>query len=189
MLVLRRAWQIIVRRFTETDAGAANTQPSDVQSHHLSGDALRAAVRRLHRYWQQIKRRWQAHWRRNALERRAAEQTKKLIRRSERRALVLLLRQLNYVQRQEFRIYRYFHVVGGSSGGLYRIRTSATANIDVLLPDGRVKWRLCAGPVGVPVYAAMTGQLLHLQDPASEEQFLQRANIHPVYPDLPGNQV
>lgn len=74
----------------------------------------------------------------------------------------------------------------GSSGDRYRIRMDTAANINVLNMDGNPKYRLCAGPVDVPVYAMMAGQLLYLQDPASERQFLRHAKIHPVYPALFG---
>ncbi|WP_420473745.1 hypothetical protein [Noviherbaspirillum sp. ST9] len=118
-----------------------------------------------------------------------AERQRKAAKRSERRALVFLARQLNEVQRSEFRTFRYFHVTGGKSGDRYLIRPDKAANIDVLLADGRTKHRLCASPVGVPLYAMMAAQLLYLQDPESEQRFLRRAKVHPdptVFPGLPG---
>lgn len=190
MFALSRAWQAVSRFFTSSpDAGAAVGRSDGVQGHSAALAALCAGTRNLYRRCLRVKGQWEQIRRANELAKREAERVRKEARRSERRALVLLVRQLNHEQRQEFRMYRHFHVTGGSSGNRYRIRPDATANIDVLLPGGKVKHRLCAGPVGVPVYALMAGQLLYLQDPASEPRFLQRANIHPTYPALSGNQV
>jgi hypothetical protein len=97
-------------------------------------------------------------------------------RRADRKSLCLLMRLLNEEQRQEFRNFRHFHVTGGSSGNRYRIRVGMIANIDVLRSDGKVNHRLCAHPTGIPVYDVMAAQLLHLQDPVTEQQFLKRAN-------------
>jgi hypothetical protein len=105
-------------------------------------------------------------------------------RRAERRALVLLMRQLNLEQRQEFRKWRYFHVTGGSSGDRYRIRVGKIANIDALRDDGTVKHCLCVTLTGgVPVYDVMAAQLLYLQDAATERRLLREANIHPARPE------
>jgi hypothetical protein len=102
-------------------------------------------------------------------------------RRANRRALVLLLKLLNPVQRQEFRTMGYFHATGGNSGTRYRIRPDTIANIDVLCDDGRVKYRLCVTPTGgVPMYDVMAAQMLHLQDPVTEPRLLRQANIHPA---------
>jgi len=100
-------------------------------------------------------------------------------RRARRRALVLLLRQLNPEQRQEFRLHRHFHLLGGISGTRYRIRHELIANIDVLDRDNTVTHRLCIHLIDVPLYDMMAAQLLHLQDPEMERPFLQLANIHP----------
>ncbi|QDZ26761.1 hypothetical protein [Noviherbaspirillum sp. UKPF54] len=105
-------------------------------------------------------------------------------RRAKRRSLSLLMKLLNPQQREEFRNFRYFHVTGGRSGNRYRIRIAAFANIDVLTPEGRVRHRLCAHPAGdVPVFDVMAAQMLHLQDPGSEQRFLRRANVHPPLPE------
>ncbi len=102
-------------------------------------------------------------------------------RRANRRALVLLLKLLNPLQRQEFRNTGFIHAVGGNSGTRYRIRPDTIANIDVLCDDGRVKYRLCITPTGgVPMYDVMAAQMLHLQDPATEPKLLRMANIHPA---------
>jgi len=102
-------------------------------------------------------------------------------RRAKRRALGLLMGLLNDEQRQEFCTYRHFHVVGGLSGNRYRIRVAAFANIDVLGFNESVMYRLCAHPAGdIPVYDVMAAQMLHLQDAATEQRFLQHANVHPA---------
>lgn len=97
--------------------------------------------------------------------------------RANRRALVLLLGQLNAEQRQQFRTFGYFYVTGANSQARYRIRPDRVANIDVLGDDGNVMYRLCVAPTGVPVYDVMAAQLLHLQDAAAEERLLQKANV------------
>lgn len=97
--------------------------------------------------------------------------------RSNRRSLVLLIRLLSLEQRQQFRAHGYFHVTGGKTQARYRIRADRVANIDVLDEDGSVMYRLCVAPTGVPVYDVMGAQMLHLQDPLTEEQLLQKANV------------
>jgi hypothetical protein len=99
-------------------------------------------------------------------------------RRAHRRSLILLVKLLTPEQREEFRCTHQFHVTGGSTGCRYRIRTGRTANIDVLRDDGRLRYRICVVPVGgVPVYDVMAAQMLHLQDPTTEEALLMTANI------------
>ncbi|NEX60519.1 hypothetical protein [Noviherbaspirillum galbum] len=104
---------------------------------------------------------------------------------AKRRALGLLTGLLDTEQRQEFRTLRYFHVIGGSTGTRYRIRVASFANIDVLGATGRPMYRLCAHPAGdIPIYDIMAGQLLHLQDPTTEERFLRMANVHTALSEL-----
>jgi hypothetical protein len=99
--------------------------------------------------------------------------------RSEQRSLSLLLALLNQEQRHEFQVYGYFHVTGGSSGDKYRIRVDSAVNIDVLGQNGAVRYHLCAHPMGnIPMYDVMAGQLLYLQDAASEKRFLEHAIRH-----------
>ncbi|HJV50729.1 MULTISPECIES: hypothetical protein [Oxalobacteraceae] len=105
-------------------------------------------------------------------------------RRANRRSLTLLLKQLNPEQRREFRHYKHFHVIGGSTGERYRIRVDLIGNIDVLRYDGKVKYRLCVRPAGeIPVYDVMAAQLLHLQDAETEQRFLQRGNVLSALPE------
>jgi hypothetical protein len=104
-------------------------------------------------------------------------------RRATRKSLTLLLKLLTPEQRREFRRHRCFYVVGGSSGDVYRIRVGKIANVDLLGGGGKVKYSLCVHPDGgVPIYDAMAAQVLHLQDPLTEERFLQRANICAAFP-------
>lgn len=100
-------------------------------------------------------------------------------RRAQRRALMLLLGLLSPQQRQEFSRKRYFHVTGGSTGTVYRIRAGVVANIDVLDAAGNVKHRLCFHPIGgVPLYDVMAAQVLYLQDPDAEQRVLHQAIVH-----------
>jgi hypothetical protein len=99
--------------------------------------------------------------------------------RAEQRSRSLLLTVLNEDQRRDFQKYGYFHVTGGSSGNLYRIRADSAVNIDVLGENGAVKYHLCARPIGnIPMYDVMAGQMLFLQDSSTEPRFLEQANRH-----------
>jgi hypothetical protein len=110
----------------------------------------------------------------------AIEETKSYLR-AKRRSLTLMLSLLNPQQREEFRNYHYFHVIGGKTGVRYRIRVASFANIDIIGPNGRTMSRICAHPAGdVPVYDVMAAQMLHLADAATEKTFLRYANVHPV---------
>lgn len=88
--------------------------------------------------------------------------------RARERAVGLLLRCLTPAQRAEFERTRSFKV-RGRSGQQYRITYGATANVEVL-ERGTVSRRLCAGPAGVPVAAAMLAQKLMLE--TDEAEFL-----------------
>lgn len=135
---------------------------------------------RLNGIWRSI-RRFIAHINAPVIIDLDSEAMRKKTRRAERRALLLLMRLLKPEQRQEFRVSGHFHVTGGSSGDRYRIRVGMIANIDVLRDDGMVNHRLCVHPIGgVPVYDVMAAQMLHLQDPSTEERFLRQANICPA---------
>ena len=106
------------------------------------------------------------------------------VRRAQRRALTLLMRLQSPEQREEFRMTRQFHVIGGKTGTRYRIRAATLVNIDVLDNDGTVMHRLCAHPTGdVPLYDVLAAQMLYLQDPVAELRFLQQAYVHSALPD------
>jgi hypothetical protein len=177
-----RAWDVILRFVNSPDPGSA-THPQ-----RRSTDASqRGGTRDLRRGgWLQALVGWirdeiQDPQRRNERLRRDAMWNE---RRATRRSLVLLMKLMTSEQRKEFRTCRYFHVTGGSTGEHYRIRVGTIANIDVLRDDGMVKHRLCARPADdVPVYDVMAAQMLHLQDPASEQRFLLQANIQPTLPE------
>lgn len=98
---------------------------------------------------------------------------------AEQRALSLLRTLLSREQHDEFDRYGYFHVTGGRSGVRYRIRRNCGVNVDVLGNDGNVHYHLCARPAGdIPMSDVMAGQLLFLQDPDAEPQFLEHAKKH-----------
>lgn len=121
------------------------------------------------REWWQAARRTRERLREEAIQKGRAEQ----------RALSLLLGLLNQEQRFQFQAHGYFHVIGGSTGERYRIRLDSAVNIDVLGDNGTVRYHLCARPNGnIPMYDVMAGQLLYLQDRATEARFLAQANRH-----------
>jgi len=170
--VLNRAWQALYRFIAD-----ANT----IETGRGERESLRAAGRRFSRLGERVNE-WMEEAQRNSDKLR--REAKRNERRSKRRALTLLLRQLNARQRQEFRAYKYFHVIGGRTGNRYRIRVDIVANIDVLRGDGTVKHRLCVGPSGdVPVYDVMAAQLLHLQEAATEQRFVQQGNVLSTLPE------
>jgi hypothetical protein len=159
-----RAWSAILRSLSPSrdPAGGVRT-------------IARTAARRWRRICAPFRAYFQDNSRNNALIR---EEAMRKERRAHRRSLILLVRLLSPEQHQEFRNTQQFHVTGGSTGCRYRIRTGRTANVDVLRDDGRLRYRLCVLPVGgVPVYDVMAAQMLHLQDPHSEEALLMTANV------------
>ncbi len=183
---LNRAWRLIRRFIARTDAvvaaaGRGHRGPAGIQWRNNALQVVRSGGRRL--YWLCGRAMdWMQEAQRNS--ERVAREAIRNERRAKRRALILLLKQLNPEQRREFRKHRYFHVIGGSSGDRYRIRVDLIANIDVLHYDGIARYRLCVRPTGdIPVYDVMAGQLLHLQDPGAEQRFLQQANIHSTLPE------
>jgi hypothetical protein len=66
----------------------------------------------------------------------------------EKRGRRLLLENLTPHQRQQYQQYRYFDVIGGSSGRRYRIRFGTSMNIDELDAEGRQVGRWCFFPKG-----------------------------------------
>lgn len=182
MPTLKRAWRAVCRYIARANTPAtANPQTGSAGNVHWRNDGpdtVHADNSRLHGFYDWVKDRMLEAQRDSEL---VMQEEMRKDRRAKRRALSLLMKLLNPEQRQEFRRYRHFHVIGGSSGNRYRIRAAAFANIDVLGTDGKVRHRLCAHPAGdVPVYDVMAAQMLHLQDPVTEPRFLQRANIHPA---------
>jgi hypothetical protein len=180
MPTLNGAWRTLRRFFAGADtpvtADSETGRSNTARWRNDGADSLHSG--RLHGFYERVREQVYETQRNSELSRQ--DEVRK-DRRAKRRSLSLLMRLLNPEQRQEFRTFRHFHVIGGSSGNCYRIRVAAFANIDVLCANGRVKHRLCAHPTGgVPVYDVMAAQLLHLQDPVAEQRFLQRANVHPA---------
>lgn len=167
ILNLRKAWHEMRMRLTRADASVAIGRICDwgkaFHWRRLITRCMHFEERRRERVREYHRQRKELAWR----ERRAT-----------RRALVLLLRQLNPEQRREFRHHSYFHVRGGKSGQRYRIRTDLIANIDVFNGDDTIRHRLCIHLVEGPLYDMMAAQCLHLQDPETEQGFLRQANIH-----------
>ena len=68
--------------------------------------------------------------------------------------------------------------IRGQSGQRYCIGFGTVANIGVLNDRGELLYRLCAGPTGVPVPAAMLAQKLMLE--TREAEFLAIAVRDPL---------
>jgi len=180
MPTLNGAWRTLRQFFAGADtpvtADSERGRSNTARWRNDDADSVRSG--RLHGFYERVREQVYETQRNSELSRQ--DEVRK-DRRAKRRSLSLLMRLLTPEQRQEFRTFRHFHVIGGGSGNCYRIRVAAFANIDVLCANGRVKHRLCAHPTGgVPVYDVMAAQLLHLQDPVAEQRFLQRANVHPA---------
>jgi hypothetical protein len=180
MPALNRAWRTICRFIARTNTPVTvDPETGRTNNVHWRNDALetvRAGSSRLHGFYDRFREQVLETPPTSVM---VMQDEMRKDRRAKRKALTLLMRLLNPEQRQEFRKFRHFHVIGGSSGNRYRIRVATFANIDVLCVNGTVMYRLCAHPTGdVPVYDVMAAQLLHLQDPLTERRFLQWANVH-----------
>jgi hypothetical protein len=175
-------WRAIRRFISGTDGPATSNRDSgSATARNESPAVVRAFNRALRALYARVVRQMQETHRNNEL---VMQEAARRERRAKRRSLVLLMRLLSEEQRREFRQSRHFHVTGGSSGDRYRIWVGRIANIDVLRDDGTVRHRLCVQPTGgVPVYDVMAAQMLHLQDPATEQRFLRQANVHPALPE------
>jgi hypothetical protein len=66
----------------------------------------------------------------------------------QQRGMRLLTANLTAAQRRQHDQFRYFDVIGGSSGRRYRIRQGDAMNVDVLDEYGRRIHRLCFFPRG-----------------------------------------
>lgn len=185
MPILQETWRVVRRVLFRTNPPASarlqNGRAGNGSGRNNASLAARADGNRLRGFYEWVKEQMLEAQRDSEL---VMQEEMRKDRRAKRRALSLMMRLLSPEQRVEFRKYRHFHVIGGSSGNRYRIRAAAFANIDVVGSDGKVRHRLCAHPAGdVPVYDVMAAQMLHLQDPTTEPRFLQRANIHPALSD------
>jgi hypothetical protein len=178
MPALHNAWRIVCRFIAPFDEPADAARTGRVHGCDEPLEPMHGGGGWLCEAWDRVGQQARETQRQDELARR---NELRMARRSRRRALTLLMRVLNSDQRQEFRKFRHVLVVGGHSGDRYRIRDATFANIDVLRADGTVAYRLCAHPAGaIPVYDVMAAQLLHLQDPVTEQRFVQQAFIHPA---------
>ncbi len=179
------AWRALIRRHS---AGTADPDSCDADEEAYWYGKLSAILRRggtrLREFFRSARQRMdQARLRRAEvwLEVMHDTHTVRKERRAKRRALSLLMRLLSPEQRQEFRDYGHFHVIGAHTRARYRIRMEVIANIDVLSEDGKIRHRLCVHHAGgVPLYDVMASQLLQLQDTVAEEQLLKQANVVPA---------
>lgn len=98
---------------------------------------------------------------------------------AEGRAKAILIRHLKPAQRADLEARGWF-LVDGKSGTRYRIkRGSLVGNVEVLAPDGSVRYRLCAherAGIGCPLDDQLLTQKLYLEH--HEEDFLRVANRH-----------
>ena len=113
-----------------------------------------------------------------AARRRQAESACCADQRAYRRARNLLRRCLSPAQREDFDRSRSF-TVRGASGRLYRIGHALSVNVEVLGESGEAEYRLCAGPLGLPIPAVMLAQKLMLEN--QEMEFLRIAVKHPAW--------
>jgi hypothetical protein len=98
---------------------------------------------------------------------------------NERRGLRLLQNWLSPAQRQQFEKFRYFDVLGSTSGRLYRIYdTPNPPNVYEISGLGRQKKGFCFAPVGSLVKGdVMLAQKIALE--TDEQSALAVANIIP----------
>jgi hypothetical protein len=83
---------------------------------------------------------------------------------AEDRAFRLLMRNLSAAQREQYRRYAYFEVVGGDTGKRYRIHRGWQMNVEEYDGKGRRIRLLCFMPRGgVPVSDVMLGQKIALE--------------------------
>jgi hypothetical protein len=80
------------------------------------------------------------------------------------RGMRLLAANLTDSQRRQHEQYRYFEVIGGSTGRRYRIRHGEAMNVDVLDECGRRVHKLCFFPRG----RLVTGDVMLAQKLALE---------------------
>ena len=91
------------------------------------------------------------------------------------RGIQLLEENLSPAQRDQYKKYGYFDVVGGETGGRYRIRYGSEMNVQLLDGKGRPSCWLCFVPEGKLVVGdIMLAQKLALE--LFESQTLKVAN-------------
>jgi hypothetical protein len=104
------------------------------------------------------------------------------------RGLRLLEENLSPTQRDQYKRCGYFDVVGGETGGRYRIRYGFEMNVELLDTKGSVVRSLCFMPEGeLAVGDLMLAQKLALE--LFESQTLEVANsfssAHPLFGPMP----
>jgi hypothetical protein len=104
---------------------------------------------------------------------RMAEAQKKMME-ADARAEVLLLENLEAVERDRYLRAGYFYVFS-ASGKKYKIKKGTHGNVFLMDPiTDREQVRYCVQPNGVPVADANLGQALYIRH--AEEEFLRKAN-------------
>jgi hypothetical protein len=109
-------------------------------------------------------------------------------RESHARGLRLLEENLSPAQRNQYKRCGYFDVVGGETGGRYRIKYGFEMNVELLDTKGSVVHSLCFMPEGeLAVGDVMLAQKLALE--LFESQTLEVANsfssAHPLFGPMP----
>jgi hypothetical protein len=83
---------------------------------------------------------------------------------AEARAVELLTRSLSPAQREQYKSFGYFDVIGGESGKRYRIKKGRQMNVEQLDQNGRRSQLLCFMPQGdLPVGDVMLAQKVALE--------------------------
>lgn len=95
---------------------------------------------------------------------------------ADERATALLLENLTEEQRRQYTAYRHFDVIGGESGGRYRISHRTAQNIEQLDAFGRRLCIWCVHPVGVATADVLLAQKTALE--LFEADAIRVANRH-----------
>ena len=99
------------------------------------------------------------------------------------RGMHLLTRHLSPAQRDQYARHGYFDVIGGDTGGRYRIRRGHQMNVERIDRTGRPVSLLCFMPEGrLPVGDVMLAQKLALE--CFESEALWTANRLPASDDM-----
>jgi len=91
----------------------------------------------------------------------------------------LLTLNLSPAQREQYKAHRYFEVMGGDTGRLYRIWYGCQINVELVDESGRGSHWLCFAPDGrLPIGDVMLAQKIALE--AFELEALKIANRVPA---------
>ena len=119
--------------------------------------------------------------------RKRAEAQEKALQDAGRKAKELLEKMLDDTQLKEFAATKTFHVKGGKSGVVYRIKCGLQHNVDIV-EGGKIVANLCGyvqppdSSQYVPAEDNMLAQKLLLEHPETEDVFLRAANRTPRLP-------